>query len=84
MIKDTKKRSLEDILEELYITLEDLNDFISEKEAENRDILNELRAIYPAREIDMLRNMYYDNSDDIADATQVFNSIREILGGNYE
>lgn len=79
-----KTKELKDILADLNKTLKELNSFINDKETENESILKELRNICPAREIDMLRNKYYDNSDDISDATQVYSNIKEILGGNYE
>ena len=85
MSKDTNKNSLNAILEDIDKTLEKLNKFIIDKEAENDSILKEcLIAEYTDCEIDMLGNKFYDNSDVIAAATQDFNSIREILGGNYE
>ena len=71
MFKFTVKKSLSDILGGFNKTLEELNSFISDKEVENTSINDELN---------MLQKKYDDNLDDISDATQVFNNIKNIIG----
>ncbi len=71
MFKFTVKKSLGDILSGFNKTLEELNSFISDKEIENNSIDEELG---------MLQKKYDDNLDDISDATQVFNNIKNIIG----
>ena len=71
MFKFTVKKSLSDILGGFNKTLEELNSFISDKEIENKSIDDELG---------MLQKKYYDNEDEISEATQALNNIKNIIG----
>lgn len=71
MFKFTIKKSLGDILSGFNKTIEELNSFISDKEVENTSINDELN---------MLQKKYYDNEDEITEALQALNNIKNILG----
>ena len=71
MFKFTIKKSLGDILVGFNKTIEELNGFISDKEMENKVIDDELG---------MLQKKYYDNEDEITEAMQALNNIKNIVG----